>query len=532
MVETVDFVIVGGGSAGCVLANRLSEDPRKRVVLLEAGGEDNRFWVKVPAGLSRNLGNPELNWFFRTEPDPTLGGRPVFWHAGKVLGGGSSINGMVYIRGARYDYDAWEALGCTGWSWGDVLPYFLRAETYEGEPSQTHGSSGPLGVAPLRVVHPTASAFIDACHGLGMPKIVDYCEGDIDGAFLNLATQRNGLRSSTAASYLADARKRPNLSVITGAIVDRVLIEDGQARGVVYRLGGAEHTLHAGGEVIVSAGTIQSPAILMRSGIGPGPHLKAMGVDVRKDAPEIGRNVQEHASVHSSRFVRVSTYNAVRNPFQLAAEGLNYILFRRGMLATAAVHAMAHARSRPDMPYPDIKLSLLPFCNDAEKMRPHAMSGITVSINNMAPKTRGEILLRSLSPQDKPIINYRMYEHAEDLAVMRAGLKLVERIFDAPPLSSYVTGRNSPSVPVSTDEECDAFIRAHSSIGFHPVSSCRMGADERSVVDPQLRVRGVGRIRVVDASIMPTMPSANTNAPTIMIAEKGAELIKQSAMRA
>jgi choline dehydrogenase len=521
-----DYVIAGGGTAGCILAHRLSEDPRNRVVLLEAGGSSDRLWVNLPAGLSRLTADRTLNWFYMTEPDPSLGGRPVIWHAGKMLGGGSAINGMVYIRGARYDYDAWADLGCRGWSWNEILPYFIRAETFEGEPSQSHGSSGPLGVADLRAVHPLAHAFVDACRGIGFPAVDDYCAGDIDGAFINLATQRKGLRSSTAASYLGAARGRPNLQVVTGALVDRVLFEDGRACGVAYRRDGAEQVVRAEREVIVSAGAIASPAILLRSGIGPGAHLQAMGIQVGADVPGVGRNLHEHASIHNSRLVSVPTYNAIRNPVRVAAEGLNFLLFRRGMLTTAAVHALGHAKSRPDAKHADIKLQMMPFCMDLKKRTAHRKSGITITINNMFPKARGEIRLRSADPADKPVIDYRLYEHAEDLAVMRAGMRLVDRIFDAPPLAGYVKARNFPEAPDLDDAQLDAFIRANSSVGFHPVSSCRMGADEASVVDPDLRVRGVAGLRVIDASVMPILPSANTNAPTVMVAEKGAELIK------
>ena len=530
MSTTADFVIAGGGSAGCVLANRLSEDPRNRVVLLEAGGSSDRFWVNLPAGFSRAVGDPALNWFYATEPDPTLGGRRVLWHAGKMLGGGSAINGMAYVRGARYDYDGWAEQGCTGWSWNEILPYFVRAETFEGEPSQGHGSSGPLGVSPLRVVHPLARAFMQASSELGLRQIPDYCEGDVDGAFYAHATQRNGRRSSTAASYLAEAGGRPNLKVVTGALVDRVLIEDGRACGVVYRLGGEEHVVRANGEVVVSAGAMASPGILMRSGVGPGEHLQSQGVAVRHDARGVGRNLQEHSSVHNSRLVSVPTYNAIKNPLRLAAEGLNYILFRRGMLATPAVHAMASARSHPGALHPDIRLQMMPFCNDLERKAPHKQSGIAFSIGNLFPKARGEIRLKSADPADKPVIDYRLYEHPEDLAVTRAGMRLVDKLFASPALAKFVVGHNFPPAGEHTDDELDALIRAYSGVGFHPVGSCRMGGDKESVLDPQLRVRGVGGLRVIDASVMPLLPSANTNAPTIMIAEKGADLIRQATL--
>jgi choline dehydrogenase len=525
MTETANFVIAGGGSAGCVLAYRLSEDPKNRVVLLEAGGSSDRFWVNLPAGFKNGMGNPEINWMYKTEPDPTLGGRQVMWHSGKMLGGGSAINGMAYIRGAPYDYDAWADGGCRGWSWSEVFPYFLKAETFEGAPSQTHGSSGPLGVAPLRVIHPLAYAFIEACKELGLREIDDYCGGDIDGAFINVDTQRNGQRSSTASSYLRAAQGRPNLRVITGVMVDRVLLEDGRASGVVYRQNGAEHTVRCDGEVVISAGTVQSPAILLRSGIGPGAHLRDMGVEVRVQAEGVGRNLHEHSSLHSSRLVDTPTYNAIRNPFRLAAEGLNYLLFRRGMLSTGAVHAMAHARSEPSLARPDIKLQMLPFCVDPKTRQPHSKSGIDVSINNMFPKGRGEIRLRSLDPATQPIIDHRMFEHPEDLRVIRAGMEFVHKIYAAPALASHVVGPLYPSSLSLTEEQWDDLIRGGTNVGFHPVGTCRMGADDASVLDPELRVRGVKGLRVADASIIPVLPSANTNAPAIMIGEKAADLI-------
>ena len=523
-----DYVIAGGGSAGCALAYRLSADPRNRVVLLEAGPPTDRFWVNVPAGFARLIRDPELNWFYAAEPDPTAGGRRVPWPSGKGLGGGSAINGMVYIRGARYDYDRWSEMGCVGWSWNEVFPYFTRAETFEGEPVQSHGRSGPLGVAPLRIVHPLAHAFVSACEQVGMARIEDYCEGDIDGTFINVATQRRGRRSSTAASYLAAARSRPNLRVVTGALVDRVLFEGDRACGVIYRQGGAEHVVHATGEVILSAGAIQSPAILMRSGVGPADELRAMGIEVRKAADGVGRNLHEHASVRASWFTTLRTYNAVTDPVRLAAHGLAYLLFRRGMLSTCTVHAMAHARSRPDAPHPDIKLQMLPFRVRRETEGGKQRSGISVTINNMFPRARGRIRLRSADPADTPLIDYRMYEHPEDLAVMRAGVRLVESIFAAPGLAPYVAGADFPPRGLSGGD-LDDLIRESSAVGMHPVSTCRMGADAASVVDPQLRVRGVRRLRVIDASVMPILPSANTNAPAIMIAEKGADMVLEAA---
>jgi choline dehydrogenase len=538
MSEEADYIVVGGGSAGCVLANRLSEDPRNRVVLLEVGSSGDYRDAKVPALMRGAI--RKSNWFYFAEPDPTVDGRRVLWNSGKALGGGSTVNGMVYIRGARYDYDRYaRELGCTGWAWDDVLPFFRKSETFEGPPSQWHGSHGPLSVAPLRVVHPMARAFVAACTEIGMRQIDDYCSGDIDGVYYNFATQRRGNRSSAEEAFLKPIRSRPNLRVITGALVDKVLFEGARAVGVRYLVDGQPQEMRANAEIVISSGSVGSPAILMRSGVGPGAHLQDMGIAVQFDAKEVGKNLQEHPSMQNARVVDTWTYNVLRNPVRLGLEGLNYIFRRRGLLTTPAVHAHAHGRSSPDREVPDIKMQMLPFWNDLS-VRPDApkdivtpdsnkVFGISVSTNIMDPKARGEIRLKSADPKDVPIVDHRLYDHPSDLERMRKGLQLVNRIYAAPSLAKHVVAPAFPPNPDQSDAEWERQIRALSSVGHHPVATCRMGGDAASVLDPRLRVRGVEGLRVADASIYPVLPSANTNAPAIMAGEKGAQLVLDDA---
>jgi len=537
MIEEADYVVCGGGSAGCVMAARLSEDPDKRVILLEVGDANDRLLVNIPAGLQLVVANPETNWMYFTEPDATQKDRRVFWSSGRGLGGGSRINGMVYIRGTTYDYDHWaKDLGCTGWGWDEVLPYFKKSEDFDGPDGPSHGKGGPLGVSQLRAMHPLAYAFMDACKEVGMREVREYCEGDIDGTFVNYATQRNGRRCSAAEGFLKPAMNRPNLQVVTGATVDRILFEGKRACGVRFLYDGKPHDIKVNGEVILSAGTIQTPAILMRSGVGPGAHLQERGIEVVAAREQVGKNLHEHPSLPNSRLVDEPTYNVRRNPYILAREGLKYLFTRRGWLATAAVHAMAHVRSDPDLPHPDIKYQMLPFWADAnvkgyfapDTPVPDATRnyGITIGVNLMTPNSRGQILLRDTDPSSRPMIDFRIYDDPADLERMRKGLKIANSIFEAPSLARHVKGTAYPPDPDQSDEDWDDQLRACSATGLHPVGTCRMGSDPEAVVDTQLRVNGVERVRIADCSIIPLLPSANTNAPAIMIGERCADFVR------
>lgn len=537
MIEEADYVVAGGGSAGCVMAARLSENPENRVILLEAGDANKRILVDVPAGLQTVVTKPETNWMYMTEPDASQKDRRVFWSCGRGLGGGSAINGMVYIRGTVEDYDEWaKDLGCPGWSWSEVLPYFKKSEDFDGPDGPSHGKGGPLGVSQLRAVHPLTHAFIDACREVGMKKVEDYCAGDIDGVFINLATQRGGKRCSTHEGFLKPVLNRPNLKVVTGATVDRLLFEGKRACGVRYMLDGQMREIRVKGEVILSAGTIQTPAILMRSGVGPGAHLQERGIDVVAAREQIGKNLHEHPSLHNSRLVSEPTYNARKNPFILAREGLKYLFARRGWLSTAAVHAMSHARSYPDLAHPDLKFQFMPFWSDAnykayfgpDSTIPDATKnyGIAIGVNVMTPKSRGQILLRDQDPASRPMIDFQIYDDPSDLERMRKGMKFVNSIFEAPSLARHVKGTAYPPNPDQSDEDWDDQLRACSSTGLHPVGTCRMGSDADAVVDTQLRVNGVERVRLADCSIIPKLPSANTNAPAIMIGERCADFVR------
>lgn len=537
-VPQADYVIVGGGSAGAVLASRLSEDPGNRVVLLEAGGDARSLLVQIPVGFTRLVGHKTFDWKYEQEPDPSIGGRHYLWSAGKLLGGGSSINGQVFIRGTRSDFERWAAAGATGWGFNDVLPYFLRAEQWHGNATQNRGAHGPLSVSPMRDYHPLTQTFLASCVELGLPTLDDYNgNGDMEGAFLTQTSQRNGWRCSTEKAYLRPARSRPNLQVITGAEAEKILFENSRAVGAIFRTpDGAQHRISAGREVIVSSGAIGSPALLMRSGLGFGDDLQAMDIPLVKNIPQLGKNLQEHSAVSQHRYVNTPTLNSQVGPLDMFGHAMKFVLQRRGALTASIVHAMALARTREGLSEPDIQLHFLPLAYD---INPDTISSagahmpkepaVTITASLAHPKSRGRVFLDA---ERRPRIIHQLLGDARDVETLVDAMKLVERLFNTKAFSGAGSAYRVPSASPASDQEWADFVRAKTIIGYHAVGTCRMGSDAEAVVDPRLRVRGVDGLRVVDASIMPEVVSTNTNATTIMIGEKAAEMIRDDARMA
>ena len=530
-VSTFDYVIAGGGSAGAVLASRLSEDDRVRVALIEAGGEAKAPLVQIPIGFARLVGHKNFDWRYEQEPDASIGGRRFLWSAGKLLGGSSSINGQVYIRGTKADFDHWARAGAKGWSFDEVLPYFLRSESWSGAPHPDRGAHGPLSVAPLREVHPTCGVFLAACAAIGLPTLED-CNGlDMEGAFLTQVSQRDGWRCSTEKAYLRPARSRRNLHVITRAQVERIVFAGSRAVGVVYARGGELHQVNAAREVLISAGTIGSPAILMRSGIGRGAELQALGIAVVKDAPEVGKNLQEHCAVSQNRYVNRPTVNSRLGPLHMVGHAVKFLVARKGLLSSPTVHGMALARTRAGLDEPDVQLHFIPMAYDIEPESTSSASvrmpkepTVTICSSLTHPKSRGRVMLGS---DRRPRIVHQLLGDGGDVDTLVGAMKLIEHLFDSAAFAELAPRRRVPSRELPSDAHWEEFVREKAMIGYHPVGSCRMGCDGSAVVDPELRVNGVEGLRVVDASIMPRVTSTNTNATTIMIGEKAAELIRR-----
>jgi choline dehydrogenase len=535
-MQEFDYIIVGGGTAGCVLANRLSAKPSTSVLLLEAGGKDNYFWIDIPVGYLYTIGNPRTDWCYVTEPDPGLNGRSIGYARGKVLGGCSSINAMIYMRGQRTDYDHWAALGLRGWSWDDVLPVFKRSEDYEHGADELHGAGGELRVEERRVSWEILDAWRDAAAECGIPKIAEFNRGDNFGNAYFQMNQRRGVRWSATKAFLRPALKRPNLTVRTGALVERLALEerDGSvcAKGVVVRFADAGTvTLHARREVLLAAGAIGSPQIMQLSGLGPAALLRQHGIPVVADLPGVGANLHDHLQIRSIYKVG-NTRTLNRRAGSLlgrAAMALEYAFLRTGPLTMPPSQLGAFARSDERQVSANIEWHVQPLSLDKFGSPLHAFDAITPSVCNLQPTSRGHVRIKSPDPNAHPAISLNYLATDDDLRVAVAGLKFTRRIMAAEALARYAPEEWLPGPSFATDADLE---RAAGDLGttiFHPVGTCRMGLDALAVVDDRLRARGIAGLRIIDASVMPRITSGNTNAPTVMIAEQGADFILRDA---
>lgn len=548
---TWDYVVVGGGAAGCVVANRLSDDGLFTVLLIEAGAAPASLAVRIPA-LIQKISN-ERNWLYPVEPDASRGGTADPYNSGRGLGGSTAINDMLWVRGHPRDYDGWAAAGCPGWDHASVVPYFRRAESFREPATAERGANGPQRVSWSRVSHRLTDAFLEAAEQSGLPRVADYNAGSPDGASRSQVTQWRGMRHTAAQAYLGRARRRPNLTVRTGALATRVLIERGRAVAVEHDAGGVRRLVSARREVVVCAGALASPKLLMLSGIGPAEHLRAVGIPVVAHLPGVGANLAEHPAASLVFEVNERTLNQDLTPVRLLRHAADFLLHGRGALTTTRNHALAFARVLPDAPVPDTEIIFMAFgvspagAGDGDGgsaggllRRLSARTGgraegrrqvapdplVTIQTAVLHPAGRGEVRLRSRDPLEPPVIRQQLLGDARDLAGLIAGARRIREISAAPGLKRHVIRERTPGNGVTTAAEWAEHLRGNVFRLSHPASTCAMGSGEAAVVDPQLRVREVAGLRVIDASIMPSLPSGNTVAPTIMIAERGSDLLR------
>ena len=530
MDASFDYVIVGAGSAGCVLANRLSEDAATRVLLLEAGGSDRSIFIQMPTALSIPMNMPRYNWGFETEPEPFMNGRRLDCPRGKVLGGSSSINGMVYVRGHARDFDQWEARGATGWGYRNCLPYFRKAETWTGGGDEYRGGDGPLDTCNgNEMANPLYRAFIEAGREAGYLETADYNGYQQEGFGPMHMTVRNGVRASAANAYLKPVRGRDNLTVVTGALTERIVLEGKRAVGVAYERNGVPRTVLAAREVILAAGSIGSPQLLQLSGIGPGAVLRAAGVEVAHDAPGVGENLQDHLEVYFQfRCRQPITLNAKLGFLAKLSIGTRWILFKDGLGATNHFESCAFIRSKAGVEWPDIQYHFLPAAMRYDGNAAFDGHGFQVHVGPNKPKSRGRLRIASPDPRAKPKVLFNYLRHDDDRAGFRACIRLTREIIGQAAFDRFRGEEIQPGAPVTSDDAIDAWIRANAESAYHPSCTCKIGAadDPMAVLDPECRVRGIEALRVADSSVFPTITNGNLNAPTIMLAEKAADAIR------
>jgi choline dehydrogenase len=537
VTKEFDYIIVGAGTAGCVLANRLTEDGKSTVLLLEAGGSDLSIWIQMPIGYGRTFFNKRINWMYDTEPVEALGGRSSYWPRGKVVGGSGSINAMVYVRGQPHDFEDWKMLGNPGWGWDDVLPFFKKSEDFDRY-STHHGRGGPQHVTDISpFVHPVCHSFIETAESIGLPISSDFNGQHPEGVGIYQINTRGGWRASTANAFLHPARKRKTLTLETNALATRILFDGRRAVGIEYKHRGRLYQVKARREVILSGGAINSPQLLMLSGIGDAEQLKAIGIAPLIDAKAVGRNLQDHIAVSYFYKVRTPTLNDLLNPlFGKVRAGLRYMADRAGPLSLSVNQSGGFVRSDPSKKYPNLQLYFSPVSytktplSERKLLNPDPFSAFLLSHNPCRPTSRGSIALASSDPATHPVIQPNYLSTPEDIADVLAGNRLLRQIAKARPLADIITEEIIPGAEIEGDDALLADFRARADTVYHPTSTCIMGKDpENSVVDARLRVHNVTGLRVVDASIFPTITSGNTNAPTVMVAEKGAMMILEDA---